>query len=71
MNQEFLTQREAAALLRLSPRTLERHRISGTGPLFVAAGRRRLYRRTDILAWAAARTFSSTSQADAAREATP
>ncbi len=28
----YLTQDEVAAVLRLSPRTLERHRLAGTGP---------------------------------------
>ncbi len=60
----FLTQTEAAELLRLSARTLERHRVAGTGPRFVKAGRRVLYRLSDIHAWTAERTFSSTSEAD-------
>lgn len=30
----FLTTAEAAELVRLSPRTLEKHRIHGTGPPF-------------------------------------
>ena len=62
----FLNQREAAALLRVSERSLERWRVEGTGPRFCCAGRRRLYRRSDIEAWAAERTYSSTSEADAA-----
>ena len=62
----FLTQAEAADLLRISPRTLERHRVAGTGPRFVKAGRRVLYRRSDLEEWAASNTFSSTSEADLA-----
>lgn len=62
--QIFLTQSEAARLLRISPRTLERHRVAGTGPRFVKAGRRVLYRRADLEAWAAANTFSSTAEAE-------
>ena len=62
----FLIQAEAAQFLRLSERTLERHRLAGTGPRFVAAGRRRIYRIDDLEAWAAARTFSSTAEVDAA-----
>ena len=61
----FLIQSEAAELLRLSPRTLERKRLDGTGPRFVKAGRRVLYRRADIEAWTEAHTFVSTSEADA------
>lgn len=62
----FLTQAEAARLLRVSPRTLERHRLTGTGPRFVKAGRRVLYRRSDLEVWADANTFSSTAEADSA-----
>ena len=62
----FFIQMEAAEYLRLSGRTLERHRVAGTGPRFVKAGRRVLYRRDELDRWAAARTFHSTSEADAA-----
>ncbi len=62
----YLTQSEAAEFLRLSPRTLERHRLAGTGPRFVKAGRRVLYRHDELDRWAAAHTFRSTSEADAA-----
>ncbi len=62
----FLIQREAADLLRLSQRTLERLRVGGTGPPFVKAGRRVLYRRADLEDWVNQRIYQSTSQADAA-----
>ena len=62
----FLTQNEAAELLRISPRTLERHRVAGTGPRFVKAGRRVLYSQADLEDWTAANTFSSTSEAETA-----
>ncbi len=63
-NHMYLTQREAAKILRLSERSLERFRLSGTGPRFIKAGGRRvLYRMCDIEAWLAERTFSSTSEA--------
>lgn len=58
----YLTQNEAAAALRLSPRTLERHRLTGTGPKFKKLGRRVVYSRADIEAWVSASTFSSTSE---------
>jgi predicted DNA-binding transcriptional regulator AlpA len=57
----FLTQNEVATLLRLSPRTLERHRLAGTGPAYVKLGRRVVYKREAVEAWATANTFSSTS----------
>ena len=62
----FLTQEEVAKLLRISPRTLERRRCTGGGPKFVKAGRRVLYRLEDVENWATARTFTSTSHAEAA-----
>lgn len=62
LNTTFLTQREAAALLRLSERTLERYRLSGTGPAFVKLGRRVVYRAADLDAFAQAHTYRSTSE---------
>jgi predicted DNA-binding transcriptional regulator AlpA len=59
----YLIQDEVAAVLRLSPRTLERHRLAGTGPAYVKLGRRVLYKQESVEAWAAANTFSSTSAA--------
>lgn len=60
----FLTQSEAAEILRLSPRTLERMRLVGTGPKFVKAGRRVLYNVDFINQWTEAQTFQSTSEAE-------
>ena len=57
-----LVQREAAALLRLSERTLERMRVTGDGPPFVKAGRRVLYRTGDLDQWIASRLRRSTSE---------
>ncbi len=67
----FLTQNEAAELLRLSPRTLERHRVAGTGPKFTKLGRRVVYRFSELESWATERTFTSTAEADEARAAGP
>lgn len=67
LNNSFLTQGEAAKLLRLSPRTLERHRVSGTGPRFTKAGRRVLYRISELEAWVEARTFASTAEVNVAK----
>ena len=44
----LLTQREAATLLKLSERTLERWRVAGDGPKFVRLGRSIRYRLTAI-----------------------
>jgi excisionase family DNA binding protein len=60
----FFTQKQLAELLNLSERTLERWRVEGRGPKFVAMGpRRRLYRAADVDEWAKAQTFGSTSAA--------
>ncbi|MER9494167.1 MULTISPECIES: helix-turn-helix domain-containing protein [unclassified Mesorhizobium] len=49
----LLTPPEAAETLRVSARTLERWRMTGSGPKFVRIGPRRLaYRVADILAFA-------------------
>jgi excisionase family DNA binding protein len=58
----LLTQREAATLLHLSERTLERFRVSGTGPKFVRLGRSIRYRLADVEAFIALRIVGSTSE---------
>jgi excisionase family DNA binding protein len=58
----LLTQREAGRVLRLSERTLERLRVSGTGPVYVKAGRLVRYREADLEAWIASRVVGSTSE---------
>lgn len=68
MNDErspLLTALEAAGYLRLAPRTLERHRVAGTGPRFVKAGKRVLYHLNHLDEWIEARSFASTSEAGA------
>ena len=49
-NPEFLTNDEAAAFLRLSPRTLEKQRVLGGGPRFRKFGARVLYAAEDLRA---------------------
>ena len=59
----LLTQREAAQLLRLSERSLERYRVSGFGPRYVKAGHSAVrYRIEDVETWIASRVVRSTSQ---------
>lgn len=57
----FLRTREAATFLGLSPRTLEKHRTYGTGPLFRKLGGRVVYAIDELEAWAERGTVSSTS----------
>lgn len=56
----YLTNDEAAAFLRLSPRTLEKQRVIGGGPRFHKFGRRVMYALADLKAWADARSFETT-----------
>jgi predicted DNA-binding transcriptional regulator AlpA len=60
--QRLLTQADAAEILRLSQRTLERFRVSGLGPRFVKAGHSVRYREADLDAWVASRVVESTSE---------
>ncbi|MFY9836835.1 MAG: helix-turn-helix domain-containing protein [Xanthobacteraceae bacterium] len=63
----LLTQREAAALLKLSQRTLERWRVAGDGPKFVRLGRSIRYHLTAIETYIASRVVGSTSEGRAVR----
>jgi Helix-turn-helix domain len=47
----FLKLPEAAAYLRLDPRTLDNMRQRGTGPLYTKHGGRVVYHRDDLIAW--------------------
>jgi predicted DNA-binding transcriptional regulator AlpA len=62
----FLISSEAADLLRISRRTLERMRVEGTGPRYLKVGpgkrSRVLYRQSELLAWLEGQSFSSTSE---------
>ncbi|MBK8261679.1 MAG: tyrosine-type recombinase/integrase [Nannocystis sp.] len=48
---ELVTADEAAALLKVSPRTLEKWRLGGSGPSVLRIGRRVAYARRDLLTW--------------------
>ena len=63
----YLNTREAAEWLGLSPRTLDRYRVSGEGPVFHRFGSRVRYLLADIEAWASARRRVSTSDDDGGR----
>ena len=64
--QPLLTQNEAAELLKLSVRTVERLRVTGTGPKFLKIRNSVRYRPADVEAWLASRTVRSTSEEPAA-----
>lgn len=57
----YLTTDEAAAFLRLSPRTLEKHRVLGGGPRFRKFGARVVYAMADLRTWADSHTYGMTS----------
>ncbi|MBI1686452.1 helix-turn-helix domain-containing protein [Caulobacter hibisci] len=60
----LLTTDQAAALLGISPRTLEGYRRKGGGPLFVALSRNAVrYRPADLKAWLDSRTAPHTAKA--------
>ena len=54
-NPVFMDTREAAALLGLSPRTLDTYRCTGAGPSYYLLGGCVRYRETDLAAWGAGR----------------
>jgi hypothetical protein len=57
----FLNVAETAALLRLSSVTLGRWRIAGVGPPYCKFGRRVVYSRTEVVAWAEGQKRQNTS----------
>ncbi len=63
---KHLDTREAAAWLGLSPKTLERYRVSGEGPHFHRLTRVR-YLLADLEAWASARRVSTSDRGRARR----
>ena len=60
--QPLLTQDEAAELLKLSVRTVERLRVSGAGPKFLKIRHSVRYRPSDVEAWLKSRVVGSTSE---------
>jgi excisionase family DNA binding protein len=58
----LLTQRDAAAQLRLSVRTLERLRLTGGGPVYYKMGRCVRYREDDLNSWVASHQRRTTSE---------
>lgn len=69
----YLRTDEAALFLGLSPRTLEKHRTYGTGPMYRKLGGRVVYAVADLEKWADLGIVSSTSDPNsrAVRPAAP
>lgn len=59
--QRYLRTPDAALILGLSARTLEKHRCFGTGPVFHKLGGRVVYALDDLHAWADRGTRQSTT----------
>ena len=57
----YLNTHQAAKFLGLSPRTLDRYRVKGSGPVYLKFGGRVRYVTEDLEAWAEARRRTSTS----------
>ncbi len=62
MENPLLTQGRLSEHIDVSERTLERWRVDGSGPAFVKAGRKVLYRTVDVDDWLAASRRKSTSE---------
>ncbi len=58
----YLTVAEAAAYLRLKPRTLDNMRCNGIGPTYCKHGGRIRYAFEDIIAWSKASRRRSTAE---------
>lgn len=58
---DLLTTGEAAKYLRLSPRTLERYRVTGEGPRFLKVGRLVFYHQSALDHWLKNKSRKSTS----------
>jgi len=61
--QNYLNTEQAATILNISPRTLERWRIEGKGPDYRKFGKRVTYSEPSLLEWAENQTHTSTSDA--------
>lgn len=66
----ILTESETAKELKVSPRTLQRWRVTGDGPQYIRIGLRRVgYRQSVCREWTACRTFSHSAAEIAQRAA--
>ena len=70
MTATHLSQRDLARRLHISPRTLEGWRWRGTGPRFIKAGGRVLYRPEDVEAFEAEQLRQRTPRRRKSRQST-
>jgi excisionase family DNA binding protein len=64
---DLLTEREAAELLKVSPQTVEGWRHAGTGPPFARIGRSPRYLRRNVRAWVEQRREGDTKPSSRTR----
>jgi predicted DNA-binding transcriptional regulator AlpA len=69
LSEEFLDTAGSAALLKLSRSTLTKRRLTGDGPKYLKLGRRVVYARRELEAWARSHERGSTSEYDTERAA--
>ena len=62
MDHRYMTTPEAAGHLRLAESTLEKLRVTGSGPKFCKLGARVVYRKSNLDEWAAQRICQSTAE---------
>ncbi len=60
---QMLTEQQVADLVCQSVRTLQKWRVSGSGPAFCKLGQSVRYRTADVLGWISARRVVHTAQA--------
>jgi hypothetical protein len=63
----YFNTKEAAGFLRISPRTLEKKRVYGSGPRFRKLGSRVVYALPDLEAWSDANSFAATYECTGTR----
>jgi len=63
--QPLLTTRQAASFLNLSHRTLEKWRVTGSGPRYFKVGAQVRYERAELDRWLAERLLSHTTEESA------
>jgi len=66
--EKLFDQKTAAHLLGVSVRTLERHRVAGSGPRFARLGRLVRYRQQDLVDFVDGNLRTSTSEDSAAAD---
>ena len=66
--ERILNQKDVARLLGVSTRTLERHRVAGTGPRYTLLGKLVRYRQSDLADYVERHLRSSTSDASLAND---